>query len=244
MSTPPPPTPPPHPTPPTPTGQAQHPQTLSAARLRVQGLALGPFQTNGYIVSVQGARECWVIDAPYGAERLVAVLQQQGLTPSALILTHAHADHIAGAFAVVNAFRKDGVPVWMHQAEERWMSDPVLNLSDSMGMPVTAPDAQRFLNHGEVLELGGVHFEVRHTPGHSPGSISLYAASAGVVFAGDALFAGSIGRTDFPGSSHEQLLESIRRHLYTLPDQTTVWPGHGPSTTIGREKRSNPYVRG
>ena len=151
-------------------------------------------------------------------------------------------DHIAGVTEVVRAF--PGLPVWIHEAEREWLADPMLNLSAPFGEPVSLPDADRVLRDGEELSLAGSRWRVVHTPGHSPGSIGLvHAGAAHVAITGDALFAGSIGRTDFPGCSFEQLAASIRARLYTLPEDTVIYPGHGPSTTIGREKKSNPFVR-
>jgi glyoxylase-like metal-dependent hydrolase (beta-lactamase superfamily II) len=150
-------------------------------------------------------------------------------------------DHIAGLLALRARF--PGTPIWIHRAEEAWLTDPVLNLSDGYGVPVTAPTADRLLAHGETLNLAGQDWTVRHTPGHSPGGISLWQEEAGVALVGDTLFAGSIGRHDFPGSDFATLSRSIREQLYTLPDRTKVLPGHGPTTTIAREKLSNPFVR-
>jgi glyoxylase-like metal-dependent hydrolase (beta-lactamase superfamily II) len=136
------------------------------------------------------------------------------------------------------------VPVWGHGAEAAWLNDPVLNLSAMMGMSVTAPGPDRLLAEGEWLTLGDSRWLVLHTPGHSPGGVTLWCEAGGVAIVGDSLFAGSVGRTDFPGSDPAVLERSIRGKLYVLPDSTKVLPGHGPATTIGREKKSNPYVRG
>ncbi|MFT3684607.1 MAG: MBL fold metallo-hydrolase [Phycisphaerales bacterium] len=136
----------------------------------------------------------------------------------------------------------------MHRDEKAWLSDPVLNLSAMGGGEVTTREPDGFLTEGDTLTLGSgtqsVAFKVFHTPGHSPGSVSLFAPSHGVVLSGDALFAGSIGRTDFPGGDLPTLERSIRTKLYTLPPETTVLSGHGPQTTIGEEMETNPYVPG
>jgi hydroxyacylglutathione hydrolase len=216
----------------------------------ISGVALGPFETNCYAVwfprregeAADRPVPCWIVDAGYEPRELIELVRAEGLKPEALVLTHAHCDHIAGIGEVVRAF--PGLRVWIHEAEAAWLSDPLLNLSAMTGMPVTAPGAERLLKDGDELTLAGERWRVLHTPGHSPGSISLWHAPSRNVISGDALFAGSIGRTDFPGSSFEALARSIRERLYTLPDETRVYPGHGPATTVGREKRGNPFVRG
>lgn len=214
---------------------------------RVTRFTLGPFQTNCYLVREDAPESpCWLVDCGMDPEPLLAFLEDEGLSPEACVLTHAHADHIGGLNALRVAFPE--CPIWIHREEELWLTDAERNLSAMGGHPMTAPPADRLLDHGEVLELCGRSWEVRHTPGHSPGSISLIEVEplqdTPIVFAGDALFAGSIGRTDFPGSSLEQLSEAIRTQLYTLSGESVVLPGHGPPTTIGEERLSNPFVRG
>lgn len=209
--------------------------------VRLQGFALGPFETNCYILSVEGSKDCWVIDAGYEPAELIEAVRAQGLKPLALILTHAHADHIAGVREFLGVF--PGTPVWMHEAEREWLTDPTLNLSANIGLAVTAPGPDATLEHGQILEIDGTSWRVLHTPGHSPGGISLHCASAGVAIVGDTLFAGSVGRTDFQGSDPETLAASIREHLYLLPEATVALSGHGPQTTIGQEMKHNPFVR-
>ncbi|MFO0786020.1 MAG: MBL fold metallo-hydrolase [Phycisphaerales bacterium] len=209
--------------------------------MSVQSFTLGPFATNCYIVREQGASECFIVDASFESEEIVAALGREKLTPKALLLTHAHADHIAGVGTILRAF--PGLPVWIHSAEEGWLLDPEANLSALGGMPVTAPPADRTLHDGENLDLPGGTWRVLHTPGHSPGGITLWNKERGVAFVGDAIFAGSIGRTDFPGCSFQQLERSIREKIYALPGETRCYPGHGPATTVNKERMSNPYVR-
>lgn len=211
------------------------------ASLQVRTFTLGPYQTNCYLAWLKGSPDCWVIDASFDPEPIIKSVAELGLSPRRLILTHAHVDHIAGVSAVKRAF--PAMQVAIHEAESAWLGDAELNLSAFSGTPVSTAGPDEVLREGEQLKLGDTSWNVLHTPGHSPGSISLHCAAAGVVFCGDALFAGSIGRTDFPGCSFEQLEASIRSRLYTLPDDTRALPGHGPATTIGREKRSNPFVR-
>lgn len=212
--------------------------------VNIKCFTLGPFQTNCYVVD-SGGPECWIVDASFQPAAMIAWIRSKGLAPKALILTHAHVDHIAGVAEVRAAF--PGVPVLIHGAESAWLNDPMLNLSAMMGGDVTAPGPDREIVEGDVLELGESRWKVLHTPGHSPGGITLWCedSDAGsVAIVGDSLFAGSIGRTDFPGSAFETLERSIQEKLYTLPETTKVYPGHGPATTVGREKQSNPYVRG
>lgn len=206
-------------------------------------MALGPFETNCYVAQPEPAMPgdpCWIVDAGFDPEQLIALVRERSLRPELLILTHAHGDHIAGIREVLAAF--PGLPLLIHEAEREWLADPALNLSLAIGMPVTAPAPDRLLREGDMLTLAGSEWKVLHTPGHSPGGITLYNAADGVALVGDALFAGSVGRTDFPGSDPRTLARSIREKLYTLPDETLVYPGHGPGTTIGVEKRTNPFV--
>jgi len=208
----------------------------------VEGYSLGPFATNCYLVRAEDSHECWVVDASWGAGMLVDRARELGATVVRTILTHAHPDHIAGLGEI--AEKAPGVPVAIHGAEKDWLGDPQKNLSVALGDdPITAPAPDELLEDGQELTLGGHMWVVLHTPGHSPGGVSLYCAEIGVVLAGDTLFAGSIGRFDFPSSDEGTLFASIREKLYTLPDETVVLPGHGPATTIGREKASNPFVR-
>jgi hydroxyacylglutathione hydrolase len=218
--------------------------------LRLERFTLGPFETNCYALYEAGPEgrpasgaPCWIIDASFEPGALIERVRQLGLKPEKLILTHAHVDHIAGVEDVLRAF--PDAELLIHEAERDWLSNPMLNLSALAGLPVVTRPAGRLLREGDELRLGsGPAWRVLHTPGHSPGGVTLYCAAAGLALVGDALFAGSIGRTDFPGCSFEQLAASIKEKLYTLPPETVIWPGHGPESTIGREMRENPYVRG
>jgi hydroxyacylglutathione hydrolase len=214
---------------------------VSASVVGVKTFTLGPLQTNCYVVTA-GTSDCWIVDASFNPAPLLQHLVRERLVAQALILTHAHVDHIAGIPDVRREYPR--LPILIHEAEKDWPGDPVLNLSAMMGMDVSVAGPDRLLTDGETLTLAGSAWRVLHTPGHSPGGISLVCDAAGVAIVGDSLFAGSIGRTDFPGSDHATLIRSIRERLYALPDATTVHPGHGPATTIARERASNPFVRG
>ncbi len=209
---------------------------------RIIRFPLGPFQTNCYVLRATGDSDaCWIIDAGFVPDVLIDYVRAQGLKPELIILTHAHADHIGGLDDLRAAF--PGVPTLIHEAEAHWLDDADLNLSNNFGMSLTFAPAERELKDGDTLELAGETWRVIHTPGHSPGSVSLYGDREDACFAGDTLFHGSIGRYDFPTSDGHQLFASIQQSLYNLPDHTLVLPGHGPPTVIGHEKLTNPHVR-
>lgn len=214
--------------------------------LDIRGFTLGPFATNCYLVRPRGYEGCWVIDASFSPAPLIQAIRQwvgPGGRPELLVLTHAHVDHIAGVDQVLAEFPR--TPVVIHEAERAWPGDAQANLSALSGMAVTCHGPDRTVKDGDELALGPSRWRVLHTPGHSPGGMCLLALNAHrpLVIAGDALFAGSIGRTDLPGGDHQTLLASIREKLYTLDPATMVLAGHGPQTTIGAERLSNPYVR-
>ena len=208
----------------------------------VDTLVLGDFQTNCFVVRADArAKECVVIDPGLDAEPLLDFLEAKGLRPAVVLLTHGHADHIEG----VNLLRQryPGVPVAIHEADAGMLADPMSNVSGMLGMPIEVGPAEVVLRDGERVEYAGVAFEVLHTPGHTAGGAAFYAADAKAVFAGDTLFAGSIGRTDFPGGNYAKLIASVRGRLFALPDETVVYSGHGPETTVGAEKRYNPFFQ-
>jgi len=208
--------------------------------LHIETFTLGEFMTNCYIVA-DASGAAWVVDAGFEPDPMLAYLREHGLRVERVVLTHAHVDHIAGLAQVVREVGE--APILIHEAEKDFLIDTDLNLSIYMGQPIVAPEATGFLRHGESLTLGPHTFEVRHTPGHSPGGVCLYQAEHGVAIVGDTLFNGSIGRHDLPTSDSDALQRGIRQQLYTLPDDTRVLPGHGEPTTIGHEKRTNPFVR-
>ncbi|MBT4530242.1 MAG: MBL fold metallo-hydrolase [Phycisphaerae bacterium] len=199
---------------------------------------LGNYQTNCHVVT--SGTDCWVVDCGYEPDELIAYLNQTNLIPSAILLTHCHADHIAGLDQMRDAIGE--VPVLCHESEAEWNMNPTLNLSGFAGMPITAKAPNGFLTPGKQITLGDSVWEVLHAPGHSPGSICFVNYETNQAIVGDTLFAGSIGRHDFPTSNVEDLRHSISEVLMSLPDETAIFPGHGPSSTIGHERATNPFI--
>lgn len=216
---------------------------FSNDQLVIERFPLGPLETNAYLLVRPGSKACFVVDPGDGPAALTKRVRAAGYVPQAIVLTHAHYDHIAGVAQVLEAFGKD-LPILIHEAERSFPTDPAQNLSGAYGFGMVAPEPTGTLAHGQRLTLDGLDFEIRHSPGHSPGGVAIVQHDLRVVIAGDTLFAGSVGRYDFPHSDGDALVRSIRTQFYTLPDETLVLPGHGPETTIGEEKRSNGFVRG
>ncbi len=208
----------------------------------IETLVLGDFQTNCFCVRQNDeVSECLIIDPGMGAEVLVQMLKEKGYTPVEILLTHGHADHIGG----VESLRQHwpGVRVSIHKEDAGMLTNPAENLSLMAGVMVQARSAEVLLNSEDIYyEAAGLRFKVLHTPGHTPGGICLYASDEDILFAGDTLFAGSVGRSDFPGGDHRVLIDMIRQKLLILPGKTMVYTGHGPATTIGDEKESNPFL--
>lgn len=205
---------------------------------RIVALTNGAFAENCYLVADPETREAAIVDPGEESDLFLARLGTEGWTLRAIWLTHAHLDHVAGLSAMREA---TGAPVWLHPGDRR-LYDHAPDQARAYGFTLQrlAPPDREF-REGEPAVVGGLAFDVFHTPGHSPGSVSL--AGYGVVFVGDVLFAGSVGRTDLPGGDADALRASIRDKLYALPDETVVHSGHGPATTIGVEARANPFVR-
>jgi glyoxylase-like metal-dependent hydrolase (beta-lactamase superfamily II) len=201
---------------------------------------LGNFQTNAFVL-IDGD-ECWLVDPGFEPDELIDFIRGRNLTPTRILLTHGHADHIAGVNDLLAAW--PGVPVCCPAADAEMLTDAWANLSATLGMPITCPPANELLSPGAVLQMNDLSWQVLDTSGHTAGGVSFYCQQAGTAITGDALFAGGIGRTDFPGGDFDRLADNIRRNLYSLPPETIVYPGHGPSSTIGAERRLNPFVRG
>jgi glyoxylase-like metal-dependent hydrolase (beta-lactamase superfamily II) len=200
-----------------------------------------PFSENTYVVFLQGRDDCLVIDPGMEPDLILDLLNDLEKTPAAILNTHGHGDHIAGNEAMKKAF--PDAPLLIGVNEAHLLTDPNANLSGLFGMPIVSPKADRLLSEGEVFEGAGLRLEVLEIPGHSPGHIVfIWRGAPLIVFGGDVLFEGSIGRTDFPGSNGPLLVKGIREKLFTLPQDTVVYPGHGGTTTVGREKKINPFV--
>ncbi|MFC9430625.1 MBL fold metallo-hydrolase [Streptomyces sp. NPDC056987] len=217
----------------------------------IAGFPAGAWGTNCYLVAPAAGEECVIIDPGHqAAQGVEETVRKHRLKPVAVILTHGHIDHVASVVPVCGAH---DVPAWIHPADRFMMSDPEKALGRSIGMPlmgeltVGEPDDLRELTDGAGLALAGLEFTVAHAPGHTKGSVTFAMPEAAdippVLFSGDLLFAGSIGRTDLPGGDHAEILASLGRVCLPLDDSTVVLSGHGPQTTIGRERATNPYLR-
>ncbi len=213
---------------------------MSNGIVDIDCFALGAFGTNCFIVRPAGAAACWIVDPPETVAPLMSRVEAGGFTVDRILLTHGHIDHIGGVAAVKQAY--PDATITAPTGDAAMLTDAMANLSALFGPPLTAPEAEECVDPGDTLQMGELTWRVLDTAGHTPGGVSFYCPEAAVVIAGDALFAGSIGRTDFPGGDHDQLIANIRDHLLTLPDDTRVLCGHGPDTMIGREKKTNPYV--
>ena len=209
--------------------------------MNIQTFVLGDYQTNSYCLTAgESKKDCLIIDTGLRSEPLINFLRANDLNPVAVVFTHGHIDHIDG-IALLRANWPD-IKVAIHKDDAAMFEDARLNLSAFSGLPLRASPAEIVIEDEGTIAFAGMEFDILHTPGHTPGSISLYSESKGVVFVGDALFAGSIGRTDFPGGDSDRLIASIKTKLLTLPEDTKVYTGHGPVTTIGMEKKRNPFL--
>lgn len=204
----------------------------------VRTLPVGPLETNCYLVGCEQTHLGAVIDPGGDAADILAAIRRDGLTVEYVLLTHAHFDHTGAAREIVEATR---APLALHPDDL-----PVLHARGGAAMfglwVQPCPEPTLSLADGQVIELGAVQLHVLHTPGHAPGHVTFHAPRARAAFDGDVLFQMGIGRTDFPGCSYRQLMDSIRTKLFTLPDDTVIYPGHGPATTVGDEKRHNPFL--
>lgn len=217
---------------------------MSVQELQVRGITVGPMQSNCYLLRLSGGEDpeagrALVIDPGHDDSRIEETVAAWETDVAAILLTHAHVDHVAGLPALHG---RTGAPVYLHPGDrELYGRAPEEAANFGLRVP-PLPEPDHGLADGQRLKLAGVEFEVRHTPGHSPGGVTL--CTDGAAFVGDCVFSGSIGRTDLPGGDGETLLRSIREQILTLPSETILYPGHGPKTTVEKEQRSNPFLTG
>lgn len=210
--------------------------------LEIVPFTLGPAVTNAYLVADSETKEAAVIDPAWDGQIILEAARQRGWRIAHLWYTHAHFDHIGGAAAIADALNPLPLVALHPNDHVLWRAGgggAVFGFDIDPG-----PEPTIDFYHGQLLKLGSVEFEVRFTPGHTPGHCILYVASEKVCFCGDLIFAGSVGRTDLPGGNWEQLVESIKTQIFTMPDGTRLLSGHGPVTTVGEEKKNNPFVSG
>lgn len=216
------------------------PYLLAVMSLEVQSFELPPIGTQCYAVINPSSQEIAVFDAPLNAwSTIERVAVQTGYALTGLYFTHGHWDHTLDG----SRFNEAGIKTYAHLADRLFFESPDVMASYSIpGLAMPPVQIGEWLEHGQRIQIAGAQAEVRHVPGHSPGSIMFWFSDDGIAISGDAIFSRSIGRTDFPGCSFEQLAESIRGQVYTLPDETVLYPGHGPETSVGTEASGNPFV--
>ncbi|MHC4739648.1 MAG: MBL fold metallo-hydrolase [Planctomycetota bacterium] len=210
--------------------------------MKIKHLILGSYETNCYIVCENEAvKDCMLVDTGLESDALIEFLKSQELNPVAAVFTHGHADHITG----IPLLRENypDIMIYIHKLDAKMLTRATSNLSVLAGRIFRTKPADELIEEADVIEAAGVKLEVFHTPGHTQGGISLYSKDEKILFSGDTLFAGSVGRTDMPGGNMRQLIEGIKEKLLSLPEETVVYPGHGPVTTIGQEKVSNPFLQ-
>jgi glyoxylase-like metal-dependent hydrolase (beta-lactamase superfamily II) len=198
----------------------------------------GSYEVNVILVWCDRTKKAALFDPAGDSEFMIEQIERNGLDLLYLINTHGHLDHITENHVIKSRF---GVPLLIHALDRSMLTDPSKNLSLYAGEPVVSPDADGTLEDGDIVEIGDESLRALHVPGHTPGSLVFY--QLGLLISGDTLFAGGVGRTDVPGSSEHVLYEQIRSKIYSLPEDTVVYPGHGPQTTVGEERRYNPFVR-
>lgn len=201
-------------------------------------LVVGQLDVNCYILGCKETKEAAIIDPGGDADEIINTVNRLGVKPKYIICTHGHADHIGAVSQIKNA---TGAKVLIHSADAEMFTDPQKNLSAFLGANIVLQPADQLLAEGDTVKLGNLDLEIVNVPGHTKGGICIKVED--VIFSGDTLFAGSIGRSDFPGGSHTQLIKGIKEKILTLPGQTKVYPGHGPDTTVEQEKRQNPFIR-
>jgi hydroxyacylglutathione hydrolase len=210
--------------------------TERGENLLIERLEVGPFASNCYLVACSETKEAFIIDPGADGKRIISRVRELGLKVKYIVNTHGHIDHVGSNSEVKEAF---GVPLLIHEKDAHMLLSPQASFAFFMGQNKFVP-ADQTLKEGEILSAGNLRARVIETPGHTSGGISL--DINGALFTGDTLFAGSIGRTDLPGGSYRQLIKSIKERILPYPDETNVFPGHGPPTTVGVERKYNPFL--
>lgn len=213
-------------------------QSRIGEKMEITILNVGPVCTNCYIVNREGSKSCLVIDPGEDAEKIAGQIKKNGFDCEGILLTHGHFDHITGVSGLLSLV---GGKVYACEEEREVLSSPQINASVMMGYE-TALEPEVWLRDGQILDVAGITFRVIHTPGHTRGSCCYYAAQDKVLFSGDTVFMESVGRTDFPTGNERELLDSVRNKILTLPDDVTIYPGHGPKTNVRYEAVNNPYA--
>jgi hydroxyacylglutathione hydrolase len=212
--------------------------------IKIHPITSSPFEENTFIALVEGGNECLVVDPGLEPDKIICALRSQKLSPAAILITHGHYDHIAGIAALKQQW--PDCPVVIGAAEADKLADPRLNLAAMFGDDWDAITPDATVEDGQIYSAAGIRLRVLAIPGHSSGHVAYLCLDREppLAFVGDIIFAGSVGRTDFPGGSFRQLISGIREKLFALSDDTILVPGHGPATTVGQEKRTNPFLKG
>lgn len=215
---------------------------MKLSQISLKRFVLSDIQENCYLLSLKESSECVIIDPGLDAQPLVEFLQKESLVPKAILITHGHVDHIGG-IPEIDAKWND-VPLYIGEHETKKLVDPEANLSSYFGFSFVTREADFTVSDGETINVGGLELKALEIPGHSQGHVVylLTTEEQSFVFCGDVVFAGSVGRTDFPGGSHSDLIRNIHDKLLSLPNETILYPGHGPATSISDEKQNNPYL--